>query len=71
MQLAVIGLAKDKNGYDKPSIDAVKKLREDAQATPSTGTTCGYGVTGTAAAGADSQESGNKARRSSGSPRSC
>ncbi len=31
MQLAVVGIAKDKNPYDPDAIDAVKKLREEAR----------------------------------------
>ncbi|HEX4686753.1 MAG TPA: MMPL family transporter [Nocardioides sp.] len=60
VQLAVVGIAKDKNPYDPDAIDAAKKLREDAHAAVD-GTDLTVGVTGAAAQALDSQDASAKA----------
>jgi RND superfamily putative drug exporter len=55
VQIAVIGTAKDKNAYDKPAMDAAKKLRSDAKPLVAD-TDLRLGVTGPAAQSLDSQE---------------
>ena len=53
VQLAVVGIAKDKNPYDPDAIDAAKQLREDAHAAVD-GSDLRVGVTGAAAQALDS-----------------
>ncbi len=55
VEIAVVGMATDKNPYDKPAMDAVKKLRKDAQPLVAD-TDLRLGVTGPAAQALDSQE---------------
>ncbi|MCW2848767.1 MAG: hypothetical protein JWR90_2741 [Marmoricola sp.] len=55
VQIAVVGTAKDKNAYDKPAMDAAKKLRKDAKPLVAD-TDLRLGVTGPAAQSLDSQE---------------
>ena len=55
MQIGVIGMAKDKNAYDKPSMDAVKELRKDAKPLVAD-TDLRLGFTGPAPQALDSQE---------------
>ncbi|MCW2756683.1 MAG: hypothetical protein JWO46_429 [Nocardioidaceae bacterium] len=56
VQIAVVGIAKDKNAYDATAIDAAKKLRADAKPLVAK-TDLRLGVTGPAAQALDSQES--------------
>jgi RND superfamily putative drug exporter len=60
VQLAVVGIAKDKNPYDPDAIDAIKKLREDAHAAVK-GSDLEVGATGAAAQALDSQDASAKA----------
>jgi RND superfamily putative drug exporter len=60
VQLAVVGIAKDKNPYDPDAIDAAEHLREDAHAAVD-GTDLRVGVTGAAAQALDSQDASAKA----------
>ena len=60
MQLAVVGIAKDKNPYDPDAIDGAKELRADAHAAVD-GTDLTVGVTGAAAQALDSQDASAKA----------
>jgi RND superfamily putative drug exporter len=60
VQLAVVGIAKDKSPYDPDAIDAAKSLREDAHAAVK-GTDLDVGVTGAAAQALDSQDASAKA----------
>ena len=55
VQIGVIGMAKDKNAYDKPSMDAVKVLRKDAKPLVAD-TDLRLGFTGPAPQALDSQE---------------
>jgi RND superfamily putative drug exporter len=55
VEIAVVGMAEDKNPYDKPSMDAAKQLREDAKPLVAD-TDLRLGVTGPAAQALDSQE---------------
>jgi RND superfamily putative drug exporter len=55
VQIGVVGMAKDKNAYDKPSMDAAKQLRKDAKPLVAD-TDLRLGVTGPAAQALDSQE---------------
>jgi len=55
VQIGVVGMAKDKNPYDKPSMDAAKKLRKDAKPLVA-GTGLRLGLTGPAPQALDSQE---------------
>ena len=55
VQIGVVGMAKDKNAYDKPSMDAAKKLRKDAKPLVAD-TDLRLGFTGPAAQALDSQE---------------
>ena len=55
VQIAVVGIAKDKNPYDPAAIDAAKQLRVDGQALVD-GTDLRLGITGAAAQALDSQE---------------
>jgi RND superfamily putative drug exporter len=55
VQIGVIGMAKDKNAYDKPSMDAVKTLRSDAKPLVAD-TNLRLGFTGPAPQALDSQE---------------
>jgi putative drug exporter of the RND superfamily len=55
VEIAVVGMAKDKNPYDKPSMDAAKQLRKDAKPLVQD-TDLRLGVTGPAAQALDSQE---------------
>ena len=55
VQIAVVGMAKDKNPYDAPSMDAAKELRKDAKPLVED-TDLRLGVTGPAAQALDSQE---------------
>ncbi len=55
VQIAVVGTAQDKNAYDKPAMDAAKKLRSDAKPLVAD-TDLRLGVTGPAAQSLDSQE---------------
>jgi putative drug exporter of the RND superfamily len=54
VQIGVIGMAKDKNPYDKPSMDAVKDLRKDAKPLVAD-TDLRLGFTGPAPQALDSQ----------------
>ncbi|HEY3528043.1 MAG TPA: MMPL family transporter [Nocardioides sp.] len=60
VQLATVGIAKDKNPYDPAAIDGAKHLREDAHAAVD-GTDLTVGVTGSAAQALDSQDASAKA----------
>ena len=60
VQIAVVGIAKDKNAYDPAATDAAKQLRVDAQALVK-GTDLKLGVTGAAAQALDSQEASKNA----------
>ena len=60
VQLAVVGIAKDKNPYDPDAIDGAKALRKDAHAAVD-GTDLTVGVTGAAAQALDSQDASAKA----------
>ncbi len=60
VQLAVGGIAKDKNPYDPDAIDAARQLREDAHAAVD-GSDLTVGVTGAAAQALDSQDASAKA----------
>ena len=55
VQIGVIGMAKNKNPYDKPSMDAAKQLRKDAKPLVA-GSDLHLGITGPAAQALDSQE---------------
>jgi len=55
VQLAVVGIAKDRNAYDQAAMDAAKKLRADAKPLVAA-TDLRLGVTGPAAQSLDSQE---------------
>jgi RND superfamily putative drug exporter len=55
VQIAVVGIAKDKNPYDPAATDAAKQLRVDGQALVQ-GTDLRLGITGAAAQALDSQE---------------
>jgi RND superfamily putative drug exporter len=55
VQIAVVGIAKDKNPYDPAATDAAKQLRVDGQALVE-GTDLRLGITGAAAQALDSQE---------------
>ena len=55
VQIAVVGIAKDKNPYDPAATDAAKQLRVDGQALVK-GTDLRLGITGAAAQALDSQE---------------
>ena len=55
VQIAVVGMAKDKNAYDVPAMDAAKQLRKDAKPLVAD-TDLRLGVTGPAAQALDSQE---------------
>ena len=55
VQIGVIGMAQGKNAYDKPSMDAVKKLRSDAKPLVAD-TNLRLGFTGPAPQALDSQE---------------
>jgi RND superfamily putative drug exporter len=60
VQLAVVGIAKDKNPFDPDAIDAARALRDDAHAAVD-GTQLTVGVTGAAAQALDSQDASAKA----------
>jgi RND superfamily putative drug exporter len=60
VQLAVVGIAKDKNPYDPDAIDAARSLRDDAHAAVDS-TDLTVGVTGPAAQALDSQDASSKA----------
>ncbi|HET8664595.1 MAG TPA: MMPL family transporter [Nocardioides sp.] len=60
VQLAVVGIAKDKNPYDPDAIDAARDLRDAAHAAVR-GTDLEVGVTGAAAQALDSQDASAKA----------
>jgi RND superfamily putative drug exporter len=60
VQLAVVGIAKDKNPFDPDAIDAARDLRKDAHAAVD-GTDLTVGVTGPAAQALDSQDASSKA----------
>ncbi len=60
VQIAVVGIAKDKNPYDPAATDAAKQLRVDGQALVK-GTDLRLGVTGPAAQALDSQEASKNA----------
>jgi RND superfamily putative drug exporter len=60
VQLAVVGIDKDKNPYDPDAIDAAKKLRAEAHAAVD-GSDLEVGVTGAAAQALDSQDASAKA----------
>ena len=70
VQIAVVGMAKDKNAYDVPSMDAAKQLREDAKPLVAD-TDLRLGVTGPAAQAWTRRRPRPTPRRSSASPRSC
>ncbi|MDX6299454.1 MAG: putative drug exporter of the superfamily [Nocardioidaceae bacterium] len=55
VQIAVVGIAKDRNAFDKTATDAAKKLRADAQPLVAD-TDLRLGVTGPAAQALDSQD---------------
>ncbi len=55
VQIAVVGIERDRNAYDQAATDAAKKLREDAQPLVA-GTDLHLGITGPAAQALDSQE---------------
>ena len=55
VQIAVVGIAKDKNPYDPAATDAAKQLRVDGQELVK-GTDLRLGITGAAAQALDSQE---------------
>jgi RND superfamily putative drug exporter len=59
VQLGVVGLAEGATGFDKASMDAAKKLREDAKPLLE-GTDLRLQMTGVAPQSLDSQESGDK-----------
>jgi putative drug exporter of the RND superfamily len=59
VQLAVVGISKDKSPYDPDAIDAAKKLRADAHAAVD-GSDLTVGVTGAAAQALDSQDASSK-----------
>jgi RND superfamily putative drug exporter len=60
VQIAVVGIDKDKNPYDPDAIDGAKHLRADAHAAVD-GTDLTVGVTGAAAQALDSQDASAKA----------
>ncbi len=60
VQLAVVGIARDKNPYDPDALDAAKALRTDVHALVD-GTDLRVGVTGAAAQALDSQDASAKA----------
>jgi RND superfamily putative drug exporter len=60
VQIAVVGIAKDKNAYDATAIAAAKKLRADAKPLVAS-TDLRLGVTGPAAQALDSQEASSNA----------
>jgi RND superfamily putative drug exporter len=60
VQLAVVGIAKDKNPYDPDAIDGAKTLRARAHAAVD-GTDLTVGITGAAAQALDSQDASSKA----------
>ncbi|MGC4111668.1 MAG: MMPL family transporter [Nocardioides sp.] len=60
VQIAAVGISKDKNPYDPDAMDAAKKLRADAHAAVD-GTDLTVGVTGAAAQALDSQDASSKA----------
>jgi putative drug exporter of the RND superfamily len=60
VQLAVVGIAKDKNPYDPDAIDGAERLRDDVHAAVD-GTGLDVGVTGAAAQALDSQDASAKA----------
>jgi putative drug exporter of the RND superfamily len=60
VQLAVVGISKDKNPYDPDAIDAAKALRADAHGAVD-GSDLTVGVTGAAAQALDSQDASSKA----------
>ena len=60
VQIAVVGIAKDKNAFDPDAIDAAKQLRVDGQALVK-GTDLRLGITGAAAQALDSQEASKNA----------
>jgi RND superfamily putative drug exporter len=55
VQIGVVGMAKGKNAYDKPSMDAAKQLRKNAKPLVA-GSDLRLGITGPAAQALDSQE---------------
>jgi RND superfamily putative drug exporter len=60
VEIAVVGIAKDKNPYDPDAMDAVKQMRVDGQALVK-GTDLRLGITGAAAQALDSQEASKNA----------
>jgi putative drug exporter of the RND superfamily len=60
VQIAVVGIAKDRNAYDTAATDGAKQLRVDAQALVK-GSDLRLGVTGAAAQALDSQEASKNA----------
>ncbi|MBO0844964.1 MAG: MMPL family transporter [Nocardioides sp.] len=60
VQIAVVGIAKDKNPYDPDAIDAAEQLREDAHALVD-GTDLRVGITGASAQALDSQDASARA----------
>jgi len=60
VQIAVVGIDKDKNPYDPDAIDAAKQLRADAHRLTDGGDLT-VGVTGAAAQALDSQDASSKA----------
>ena len=60
VQIAAVGIAKDKNAFDPDAIDAAKQLRVDGQALVK-GTDLRLGITGAAAQALDSQEASQNA----------
>ena len=60
VQIAVVGIAKDKNPYDPDALDAAKQLRVDGQALVK-GTDLRLGITGAAAQALDSQDASKNA----------
>ncbi len=60
VQIAVVGIAKDKNPYDPAATDAAKQLRVDGQSLVK-GTDLRLGITGAAAQALDSQEASKNA----------
>ena len=60
VQIAAVGIAKDKNAFDPDAIDAAKQLRVDGQALVK-GTDLRLGITGAAAQALDSQDASKNA----------
>ncbi len=60
VQIAAVGMAKDRNPYDEKAMDAVKDLRDDAEPLVAD-TDLRLGVTGPAAQALDSQEASTSA----------